>query len=202
MIFTLRRWADLTAKATCVFTLAGGLALAGGPVFTGSAGAAESDLPVDAVPLMRPAPLRAQPQLNDEPMPATETTGETPQGAEPAPADGAPSTTAALGAPEPTLARLSFEPDDATLASPARAALQSFADGFKARGGRVALKSYAGAIGDTSSNARRLSLKRALAVREFLLAQGVAADRLEVRALGGVRDTGSPDRVDIVKAGH
>jgi len=39
-----------------------------------------------------------------------------------------------------------------------------------------------------------------LAVREVLLAQGIAAERLDVRALGGARDSGAPDRVDIVYA--
>ena len=62
---------------------------------------------------------------------------------------------------------------------------------------------YGGAPGDKSSDARRISLKRALAVREALIVDGVPADRIDVRALGGVSadDSGATDRVDIfVKA--
>ncbi len=68
---------------------------------------------------------------------------------------------------------------------------------------QIELIAYAGAPGDTSSAARRLSLKRALAVREALIVDGVPAGRIDVRALGGVKesDNGATDRVDIfVKA--
>lgn len=63
----------------------------------------------------------------------------------------------------------------------------------------VELIAYGGAPGDKSSNARRLSLKRALAVRQALIVDGVPADRIDVHALGGVPagDNGATDRVDI-----
>ena len=61
----------------------------------------------------------------------------------------------------------------------------------------VELVAYGGAPGDKSSAARRLSLKRALAVRQALIVDGVPADRIDVRALGGVTDNGATDRVDI-----
>lgn len=67
----------------------------------------------------------------------------------------------------------------------------------------VELVAYGGDPGDKSSAARRISLKRALAVREALIVDGVPANRIDVRALGGVGpdDTGATDRVDIfVKA--
>ncbi|MDE2463110.1 MAG: OmpA family protein [Alphaproteobacteria bacterium] len=64
---------------------------------------------------------------------------------------------------------------------------------------RVELVGYGGNPGDTSSAARRLSLERALAVRQALIADGVPAERIDVRALGGVpaSDHGATDRVDI-----
>jgi outer membrane protein OmpA-like peptidoglycan-associated protein len=63
--------------------------------------------------------------------------------------------------------------------------------------GRVELEAFGGPPGDKSSDARRLSLKRALAVRALLIESGVPAERIDVRALGGANDGGTPDRVDV-----
>jgi outer membrane protein OmpA-like peptidoglycan-associated protein len=104
--------------------------------------------------------------------------------------------------PQTAILRVTFADDDAVLNPQAQSEIEAFAKDFKERGGRVALKGYAGQPGDSSSNMRRLSLKRVLAVREQLLALGIAPERLDVRALGGVRDTGPRDRVDIVKSGR
>jgi outer membrane protein OmpA-like peptidoglycan-associated protein len=66
---------------------------------------------------------------------------------------------------------------------------------------RVELQAFGGAKGDKGSDARRLSLKRALSIRQVLIDDGVSADRIDVRAMGGVDDTGPTDRVDVyVKA--
>ena len=66
---------------------------------------------------------------------------------------------------------------------------------------RVELQAFGGTKGDKGSDARRLSLKRALAIRQVLIDDGVSADRIDVRAMGGVDDTGPADRVDVyVKA--
>ena len=66
---------------------------------------------------------------------------------------------------------------------------------------RVELMAYGGPKGDKGSEARRLSLKRALAIRQVLIEDGVSPDRIDVRAMGGVDDTGPADRVDVfVKA--
>ncbi len=62
---------------------------------------------------------------------------------------------------------------------------------------RVELQAFGGAKGDKSSDARRLSLKRALSIRQVLIDDGVSADRIDVRAMGGVDDTGPADRVDV-----
>jgi outer membrane protein OmpA-like peptidoglycan-associated protein len=62
---------------------------------------------------------------------------------------------------------------------------------------RVQLEAYGGAPGDKSSDARRLSLKRALAVRQLLIYNGVPSNRIDVRAMGGVDDNGPNDRVDV-----
>ena len=89
-------------------------------------------------------------------------------------------------------------------ADPAQGALKSI--GFLATdlnaamtgpGSRVELQAYGGARGDKESDARRLSLKRALAIRQILIDDGVSADRIDVRAMGGVDDSGPADRVDV-----
>jgi outer membrane protein OmpA-like peptidoglycan-associated protein len=62
---------------------------------------------------------------------------------------------------------------------------------------RIELQAYGGPKGDKGSDARRLSLKRALAIRQVLIDDGVSADRIDVRAMGGADDTGPLDRVDV-----
>ena len=62
---------------------------------------------------------------------------------------------------------------------------------------RIELQAFGGTKGDKGSDARRLSLKRALAIRQVLIDDGVSPDRIDVRAMGGVDDTGPTDRVDV-----
>jgi outer membrane protein OmpA-like peptidoglycan-associated protein len=62
---------------------------------------------------------------------------------------------------------------------------------------RVELQAFGGAKGDKGSDARRLSLKRALSIRQVLIDDGVSPDRIDVRAMGGADDTGPADRVDV-----
>ncbi|MDE2133429.1 MAG: hypothetical protein KGM97_04175 [Alphaproteobacteria bacterium] len=62
---------------------------------------------------------------------------------------------------------------------------------------RVQLLAYGGQKGDKSSDSRRLSLKRALIIRQILIDGGVPSERIDVRAMGGVDDDGPPDRVDV-----
>ena len=89
-------------------------------------------------------------------------------------------------------------------ADPAEGALKSI--GFLATdlnaamtgpGSRVELQAYGGTHGDKGSDARRLSLKRALAIRQILIDDGVSPDRIDVRAMGGTDDSGPADRVDV-----
>jgi outer membrane protein OmpA-like peptidoglycan-associated protein len=63
---------------------------------------------------------------------------------------------------------------------------------------RLQLKAYADDTGTNSSKARRLSLSRALAVRSYLIENGMRSTRIDVRALGVARDGGPPDRVDVI----
>ncbi len=61
----------------------------------------------------------------------------------------------------------------------------------------VQLNAYGGPRGDKSSDAHRLALKRALVIRELLIEDGVPAEKIDVRALGGADDSGPADRVDV-----
>ncbi|HEY3778901.1 MAG TPA: OmpA family protein [Rhizomicrobium sp.] len=91
------------------------------------------------------------------------------------------------GAPDPSPAQFNGVK---LLASELATALES-------GGARVELDAYGGAPGDKSSDARRLSLRRALAVRQLLIDNGVPSSRIDVRALGGADDKGPSDRVDV-----
>ena len=62
---------------------------------------------------------------------------------------------------------------------------------------RIQIIGYGGARGDKSSDARRLSLKRARIIRQLLIDGGVPAERIDVRAMGGATDGAATDRVDI-----
>ena len=62
---------------------------------------------------------------------------------------------------------------------------------------RLQVLAYAGGDNLSSSKARRLSLSRALAVRSYMIGQGVKSTRIDVRALGDKVPEGDPNRVDL-----
>ncbi|MEX2297283.1 MAG: OmpA family protein [Dongiaceae bacterium] len=63
---------------------------------------------------------------------------------------------------------------------------------------RLELLAYAAGDEDSASRARRMSLSRALAVRAFLINEGVRSTRMDVRALGNNIEGEPADRVDIL----
>jgi hypothetical protein len=60
------------------------------------------------------------------------------------------------------------------------------------------LVAYASGDADAGSQARRMSLSRALVVRGYLLRRGVEGARLDVKALGNRSEGGPADRVDVI----
>lgn len=114
-----------------------------------------------------------------------------------APAPAAPATDAGLTKRSVIL----FAKDAADPAEGALGAIKFLASDLNAAmtraASRVELQAYGGAKGDKGSDARRLSLKRALAIRQVLIQDGVSADRIDVRAMGGADDSGPADRVDV-----
>src|SRR6185312_15471120 len=63
---------------------------------------------------------------------------------------------------------------------------------------RITLTAYAGLDANSSPReARRLSLARSLAVRDYLTNKGISSARIDVRALGANVPSGDADRVDV-----
>lgn len=63
---------------------------------------------------------------------------------------------------------------------------------------RLQIRAYAGGTPEAATQARRLSLDRALAVRSMLIDQGVRGTRIDIRALGNSAPEEPRDRVDIL----
>ncbi len=94
--------------------------------------------------------------------------------------------------------RVLFQDGSAELSDDAKRRLSAVATALQENPtGRIQLLAYATASSDGASRARRLSLSRALAVRAYLIEQGVRSTRMDVRALGDKIGDGPADRVDI-----
>jgi outer membrane protein OmpA-like peptidoglycan-associated protein len=104
-------------------------------------------------------------------------------------------------APAPAAERILFPPDDANLPDEAKQELERLAARLGADARLyVQLVAYAsGGNGNDASQARRLSLSRALAARSYLVDHGVEIKQIDVRPLGNKSEPGAaPDRVDLV----
>lgn len=94
--------------------------------------------------------------------------------------------------------RIVFEADSSKLPQSARDALMGMATKMSSQNGlRLQLLAYAGTADTSASAARRLSLSRALAVRSYLIENGVRSTRIDVRALGNKSTEEVSERVDI-----
>ncbi len=95
--------------------------------------------------------------------------------------------------------RVPFESESAAIPEPALPELNALAEKLNADYLlRVQVLAYAAGDEDQSTHARGVSLARALAVREYLAAQGVAMDRMDIRALGNSAQEEPADRVDLI----
>lgn len=95
--------------------------------------------------------------------------------------------------------RILFEADSPDLSDTARATLDSLAASLNADESlRIQLQAFADGTDETAPEARRLSLKRALNVRAYLVERNVRNTRMDVRALGVKSGGGPADRVDAV----
>lgn len=75
--------------------------------------------------------------------------------------------------------------------------LKDMASVLKQGGKRVHIVAYAGEGDGQAGNARRTSLARAIAVRNFLAKEGVASDHITTQALGSDTGGGNAERVDL-----
>lgn len=95
------------------------------------------------------------------------------------------------------MARIAFAAGEAAMPEAARKLLErALAELKRDEAARLQLLAFAGS--SAGSDARRLSLSRALAVRAFLVEQGVRSTRIDVRALGERESDQPPDRVDVM----
>jgi outer membrane protein OmpA-like peptidoglycan-associated protein len=95
------------------------------------------------------------------------------------------------------LTQVHFQSGRTELGADAKAALDGLATRLLANEERVRLAAFSGAPGDMSSEARRLSLERAIAVRAYLESKGVPASRVDLLSFGGAVH-GASDRVDVL----
>ena len=112
-----------------------------------------------------------------------------------------PPQTAALTGKGGFPARVDFAGSNTDLPEPAKPILDQVIQALKSDPKlRIELVAYASGSADQASQARRVSLSRALSVRAYLIEKGVDSQRFEVRALGNRTDNGgaAADRVDIL----
>ena len=157
--------------------------------------------PVAAAPVTAPTPIAPTPiapaPIAPAPAPVAAAPAPAPVVAAPAPAPQVAAAPAARAASD-QLGRLNFATGSAELAGDARTALTPvIGEMNRDAAARLQLQAYASGGDDQGGQARRLSLSRALAVRGYLIEQGIASTRIDVRALGRASE-GPPDRVDIL----
>jgi outer membrane protein OmpA-like peptidoglycan-associated protein len=101
--------------------------------------------------------------------------------------------------PDGNLYSIPFGPDSTELPGSATPALSKLAGRMNSDENiRIQLMGFAAGGASSASKARRSSLFRALAVRTYLMKEGVRSTRIDVRALGKTSAKGvTPDRVDI-----
>jgi outer membrane protein OmpA-like peptidoglycan-associated protein len=163
-------------------------------------------------PPARPAPSRPAPTTTSgfPDIDLITGAGRQAQAAPPAPKPAAapkpPARTASIAPPRSRPATgtrkdsISFAPNASDPSGSAVAAVRTLASslsGSLGDAGRIQLMAYAGAKGEKTSDTRRLSLKRALVVRQLLIDDGIPSERIDVFALGGADDDGALDRVDV-----
>ena len=129
--------------------------------------------------------------------PAAAADTQTAEGTPPA-TEAAPEQTAARP-PIDGMVRLTFEPESRTLSDAAKSALAPLLEKLKTDYMlRLQILAYAGGDDDAATHARGVSLARALAMRDYLTAEGITVERMEIKALGNAAQEEPADRVDLV----
>ena len=157
--------------------------------------------PAEPVASVAPAPPPEEAQVTEAEAPAIPAPPPPPEVLEETPS--APQIAERTPAAQPLMEgqalRIAFDLDSANLPEAAKADLEALATRLvKEENLRVQLLAYASSTEQGASQARRLSLSRALAVRSYLIEQGVRSTRMDVRALGDKSEETPADRVDLV----
>jgi hypothetical protein len=119
-------------------------------------------------------------------------------GAAAAPKDGAAEQTAAKP-PIEGMVRVPFEPESNALSDAAKTAMAPLVEKLNADLLlRVQILAYAAGDEQSSTHARGVSLARALTMRGYLSEQGIAINRMDLRALGNTAQEQPADRVDLI----
>lgn len=154
-------------------------------------------------PIAAPAPLQAPPPIRapapsvaaPQSPPTASLATPTSQGLQPATPVGNISIS-----PDGNLYSIPFGPGSTELPGSATPALSKLAGRMNSDENiRIQLMGFAAGGAGSASQARRSSLFRALAIRTYLMKEGVRSTRMDVRALGQTSAQGvTPDRVDIL----
>jgi len=97
------------------------------------------------------------------------------------------------------LLRIVFKKDQVDTTSAPKGPLDKIVSYMKENDGtRIIFQSYASKREGHLSEARRVSLKRALSVRNYIIGKGVDHSRIIVKALGDTLDEEPLDRIDII----
>lgn len=156
------------------------------------------------VPVAQPAPPPAPVPPPPSPIPAAAPVAPVPP-AVPAPARAAaPAQQTASAVPAPASrpapsngGRIGFDTGSTDLSSAARGELDRIASQLGTdEDRRLLIEAYAQKTADSESDARRLSLDRALMVRSYLGERGIRTTRIDVKAMGS-RTSDAPDRADL-----
>ncbi|MGE0162099.1 MAG: OmpA family protein [Dongiaceae bacterium] len=97
------------------------------------------------------------------------------------------------------MVRVPFEPGAVALPEPAKEQLSALV--ARLHGDyllRVQVLAYAAGNEDQTTHARGVSLGRALAMRDYLTAEGIGMERMDIRALGNTAQEEPADRVDLI----
>ncbi|MBL0319484.1 MAG: OmpA family protein [Alphaproteobacteria bacterium] len=114
-----------------------------------------------------------------------------------APASDLPAPVSTLSA-KPSMS-IAFGKSSTVLSTEAESQLKTTAQSLSRTGQRVKLMSYASVAGQSEAYARRISLQRAIAVRNILTQNGVDGAKVSVQVVGEDPSNKESDRVDLLK---
>ena len=166
---------------------------------------ATADRPAtDAAEATDAAPPAAAPESTAAAEPAEATdpaagTGETASVSEESSDDSVTVEQTAAVAPIEGMIRILYASEASTVTDPAKEVLAPLVAKLNEDYSlRVKVLAYAEGDEDQSTHARGVALARALAMREYLTEQGIATDRMDLRALGNTAQEEPADRVDLI----